>query len=333
MLASHARGAGSARQRLAVLVAGAPCRAPSRPAGARAPRGLERRRRRVARAARRSARARRAPTASACVGARRARASAGCRGPRRPRARRRAAPRPRAARGRRCAAAAQVRVRGADHVAQPVGPVGGGEVEPLGRRRRCAQILERAVEGVGASRSASASSSTLNAGRARRRAGARAAARAQKPWIVPIQAPRRRARPRRAQLEEAPPHALAQLARGLLGEREREDRVHRDAVVEHRLHEALDHHRGLAGAGVGGKQQRAVAALDRRAAARREVELAHSLARQIARVRAAAAPRAAVGAGAELARRACCAAVSRDRSRARSSAASSSSRRHGRCRT
>ena len=40
-----------------------------------------------------------------------------------------------------------------------------------------------------------------------------------------------------------------------------------DAVVQHRPHEALHEHRGLAGARAGAHEQRAVAALDRPAAA------------------------------------------------------------------
>ena len=68
-----------------------------------------------------------------------------------------------------------------------------------------------------------------------------------------------------AELPEPPPDPLAQLGRGLVGERQREDRADGDAVVEHRLGEALDHDRGLARAGAGGEQRRPAAVGDRRA--------------------------------------------------------------------
>ena len=66
-----------------------------------------------------------------------------------------------------------------------------------------------------------------------------------------------------AEVREPPPHALAQLAGGLLGERQREDRADGHAVEQHRLDEALDHHGRLARARVGGQQRGAAAVLDR----------------------------------------------------------------------
>ena len=56
---------------------------------------------------------------------------------------------------------------------------------------------------------------------------------------------------------------VAELGRRLLGERDREDRRDVDAVLEHRAHEPLDEHRGLAAAGARVEQQIARAALDR----------------------------------------------------------------------
>ena len=52
-------------------------------------------------------------------------------------------------------------------------------------------------------------------------------------------------------------------SRGLLGERDRENRVHLHPVLHHRPYEALDQDGGLAGARARTEQQRAVAALDR----------------------------------------------------------------------
>jgi hypothetical protein len=66
-----------------------------------------------------------------------------------------------------------------------------------------------------------------------------------------------------AELDEAAADALTQLRGRLLGERERQDRADRDAVLEHRGGEALDHHRRLARAGAGGEQRRAPAVRDR----------------------------------------------------------------------
>ena len=65
-----------------------------------------------------------------------------------------------------------------------------------------------------------------------------------------------------AELDEALAHARAQLARGALGERDREDLRRAHAVLEHRAHEALDEHRRLAAAGVGLEQQRSGAPPD-----------------------------------------------------------------------
>ena len=69
-----------------------------------------------------------------------------------------------------------------------------------------------------------------------------------------------RARARRARAKPRA-HARAQLARGLVGERDREDLRRAQLVLDDRAHEALDEHRGLAGAGARGR-----AAAGRRAA-------------------------------------------------------------------
>ena len=59
-----------------------------------------------------------------------------------------------------------------------------------------------------------------------------------------------------AELEQPRAHARAQLARGLVGEGDREDLVGAQAVLDDRAHEALDEHRGLARARVGRQQER-----------------------------------------------------------------------------
>ena len=66
-----------------------------------------------------------------------------------------------------------------------------------------------------------------------------------------------------AELGQAPAQALGELARGLLGEGQAEDRVDRHAVDADGGGDPLDHHRGLARAGVGGQQRGAGAGLDR----------------------------------------------------------------------
>ncbi len=65
-----------------------------------------------------------------------------------------------------------------------------------------------------------------------------------------------------AELQQAIAHALAQLAGGALGERDRKDPAGRHAVLAHRSDEALDEHRGLAAARGRRQQQRLRAARD-----------------------------------------------------------------------
>jgi hypothetical protein len=65
--------------------------------------------------------------------------------------------------------------------------------------------------------------------------------------------------PRRLQFterREPAPNPLPQLSGRLLGEGESKDRPDRHPVVEHGLHEPLDHHGRLSRAGVGGQQRR-----------------------------------------------------------------------------
>ena len=66
-----------------------------------------------------------------------------------------------------------------------------------------------------------------------------------------------------AEFGEAAAQALGELARGLLGEGQGENRVDGDAVLADGLGDPLDHHGGLARAGVGGEQAGAGARLDR----------------------------------------------------------------------
>ena len=66
-----------------------------------------------------------------------------------------------------------------------------------------------------------------------------------------------------AERDEARADALAQLARGLLGERDRQDRGGIDAVVDARAHEPLGQHARLARARVRGDDQPLVAPCDR----------------------------------------------------------------------
>jgi hypothetical protein len=62
--------------------------------------------------------------------------------------------------------------------------------------------------------------------------------------------------------QEACPHALAQLTRGPVGERDREDLPGRELVLADGSHEALDEHRGLPAASARGQQQRLATATD-----------------------------------------------------------------------
>jgi hypothetical protein len=62
-----------------------------------------------------------------------------------------------------------------------------------------------------------------------------------------------------AELEQALADAVAQLARRLLGEGDREDPAGRELVLDHVAHEALDEHRRLAAARGGAEQQVALA--------------------------------------------------------------------------
>ncbi len=84
-----------------------------------------------------------------------------------------------------------------------------------------------------------------------------------------------------AELGQAAPQPLGELARRLLGEGEREDRVDVDAVLANGGGDPLDHHRGLAGAGVGGQQRGVLAGADRGALLGGPAARRSSTARQI----------------------------------------------------
>ncbi len=161
-------------------------------------------------------------------------------------------------------AAAQRLVRVDDQVAQHL-RVSGGEVH-----RRCAERLRPVVERAVVGRHGEPAGGRLvEHVEARVQAGGQwARAQDARAEAVDGADPGAVDRPRvlvLADLHQPPAHPLAQLPGRLLGEREREDRADGDAVLEHRLDEALDHHRGLARAGVGGQQRRARAVGHRRA--------------------------------------------------------------------
>ena len=162
------------------------------------------------------------------------------------------------------ALAAQVGVGGPRHGRQPLGRVGGDEPQPLRPGVVVEEGGERAVEGLDSEAVGLelVEHAVLGVDPGGERMGA--------------QDRRAEAVDRRdegalggARLGvqvgggEAVADARLQLGGGLLGEGDREDRVDRDAVLDHRAGEPLDEHRGLARAGAGGDQQAAVAALDR----------------------------------------------------------------------
>ena len=97
-----------------------------------------------------------------------------------------------------------------------------------------------------------------------------------------------------AELQQARAHALAQLARGALGERDREDPRRRDPVLAHRPDEALDEHRGLAAAraprtAAAARRARATACSCSSVSCRSSRSSAHRSHRQIVGIHAAAA--------------------------------------------
>ena len=160
------------------------------------------------------------------------------------------------------AAAAQVGVRGAHHVAQRIGPVRGDHLDPLGVGAVAHELLQGPVEGI---RGQPLGLELLQHPEVRVDPGAERV-RAQHARAEPMDRgdPRalRRARLLPApQLEEAAPHAGPHLRGRLLGEGDREYRLDAHLVLGHRPHEALHEHRGLAGAGARAHEQRAVAAL------------------------------------------------------------------------
>ena len=226
-------------------------------------------------------------------------------------------------RGCACPRLRSVGVRVDDHRLE-LAPVGRREVDRLRPPAPPSSVSSAASNASAASRCAAASSSTPKRGSSPAASGRLRSTRAQNPWIVPIQAASTaRARSGSPSSLKRAADPLAQLGRRLLREGQRQDRADRDAVAQHRLGEALDHHGRLAGARAGGEQRRALAVGDRRALLGREPHAGGSLrgspARQMAGI-AAAAVRAALRAGADPARRAArrpCARRARARRRAR----------------
>ena len=159
----------------------------------------------------------------------------------------------------RLAGAAQRVVGEDDRGAQAVGVVGGDEVERGGGVRAGQQAGERVVPGAVVQR---ARGGLVEHGERRVQPGGdRVGAQHARAEAVDRRDPGGLGLARHvaaAELDEALAHPRAQLARGALGERDREDPRGPHAVLEHRAHEALDEHRGLAAAGVGLEQQRAV---------------------------------------------------------------------------
>ena len=174
--------------------------------------------------------------------------------------------------GCRLAPAALVGVGGAHHVRQArracsaaISPSRSGSSPPPRNSARAP------VEGVDAPAARTRrASSTRNSGSIPAASACARSTRAQKPWMVEIQA---------ASASRAGPAALrsanrartrwAQLGGRLLGEGDGQDRVHRHAVVQHGAHEALHQHGGLAGARAGADQESSRRGARSRAAARR----------------------------------------------------------------
>ncbi len=155
-----------------------------------------------------------------------------------------------------------MRVGGAHHVAQAVGSVGGDELDPLGQVLGH-EVLERTVErvdreplGLELVEDAEVGVDPGAESVGPQQTGAEPVDR-RDPGV--LGGARLLAQP---ELQEAPPDAHPHLRGGLLGEGDREDRLHRHVVVGDGSHEALDEHRGLAGAGAGADEERPVSPLD-----------------------------------------------------------------------
>ena len=163
----------------------------------------------------------------------------------------------------RLALRAQLRVGGVHHPLQRVGPVRGGEVE----RRLALGLDPRGQGGVPGARAQPLGGpdvqhleAGIQAGRQRVRAQQAGAERVDGADPGGLRLAREVAR---AGAEQAAADPLAQLAGGLVGERQRQDLADLDAVVQHRLDEPLGHHRRLARAGVRRQQPRPLAGADR----------------------------------------------------------------------
>ena len=171
------------------------------------------------------------------------------------------------------APAAQPRVHGAHHPLELLRRVGRQQLEPHAALPRALreERLQRPFEGVDADalRLGLVEHPVLGVDARRQRVRAQEA----RAEAVDRRDPGALRGPRLlalAQLEEAPPDAQLELGGGLLGERDGEDAIDHHAVLEHRAHEALDQHGGLAAAGAGVQEERARARLDRLPLLRRE---------------------------------------------------------------
>ena len=153
-------------------------------------------------------------------------------------------------------AAAQLGVHLQHRRARPVGGVGGDQIDRLRASLRH-ELAERLRERL----SAQPPRETLVKNFVLLGEPRLARVRAQDPCTEPVKRSDERAvdRPRGGRLpqpEQSCPHTLAQLARGALGERDRQDPPGRDPILAHGPDEPLDEHRGLAAPGARGQQQR-----------------------------------------------------------------------------
>ena len=158
---------------------------------------------------------------------------------------------------------AQLGVGGEHHPAHAGGAVGGDDVERAVGTARPEHVVQRGVEGGApqAPRLALVEHGCVGVEAGVERVGT------QQPGAEAVDGRHRRGLrgPRQIRSlghEHARPHTLLELLGRLLGEGDGEDALDRDAVLEHRGREPLDHHRRLAGPRAGGEQERTVAQLD-----------------------------------------------------------------------
>ena len=161
------------------------------------------------------------------------------------------------------------RVGVGDHRLQ-LAPVGGGEVDGAAPPRAAIQASSAVSNAAAASRRAAASSSTTKRGSRPAASGWARSTRAQKPWIVPIQAAStaRACSPSPSSVNRRRMRSRSSAAAFSVNVSVRIAPT-RDAVVQDRLGEALDHDRGLARARARGQQRGLRAVGDRGALLRR----------------------------------------------------------------